>query len=148
MDAERRTHPRTAGRGHPPAGGGAGTVTACAKRPERPRRSHRRPAPPRRQDPAGPQAPERSTTHLAAADESGLAVNITQTLGSSYGSGVVIGRTGIAMNNGHHWCTLIPGDRKELKPGKRRESPTSPVHAFGLHGAPIGPSHSFGIDPL
>ncbi|HEX9245630.1 MAG TPA: gamma-glutamyltransferase family protein [bacterium] len=93
-------------------------------------------------------APERSTTHLAAADESGLAVNITQTLGSSYGSGVVIGRTGIAMNNGHHWCTLIPGDRKELKPGKRRESPTSPVHAFGLHGAPIGPTHSFGIDPL
>ena len=93
-------------------------------------------------------APERSTTHLAAADESGLAVNITQTLGSSYGSGVVIGRTGIAMNNGHHWCTLIPGDRKELKPGKRRESPTSPVHAFGLHGAPGGPTRSFGIDPL
>src|SRR5205807_8947197 len=93
-------------------------------------------------------APERSTTHLAAADESGLAVNITQTLGSSYGSGVVIGRTGIAMNNGHHWCTLIPGDLKELKPGKRRESPTSPVHAIGLQGAPIGPTHSFGIDPL
>src|SRR5207245_2440862 len=33
-------------------------------------------------------APERSTTHLGAADGSGLAVNITQTLGSSYGSGV------------------------------------------------------------
>ena len=91
--------------------------------------------------------PERSTTHLAAADGSGLAVNITQTLGSSYGSGVVIGRTGVAMNNGHHWCTLIPGDRKEIAPGKRRESPTSPVHAFGVHEAPVAPTHSFGIDP-
>jgi gamma-glutamyltranspeptidase/glutathione hydrolase len=93
-------------------------------------------------------APERSTTHLAAADGGGLAVNITQTLGSSYGSGVVIGRTGIAMNNGHHWCTLIPGDRKEIAPSKRRESPTSPVHAFGIHEAPVAPTHSFGIDPL
>ncbi len=92
--------------------------------------------------------PERSTTHLAAADGNGLAINITQTLGSSYGSGVVIGRTGVAMNNGHHWCTLIPGDRKEIAPGKRRESPTSPVHAFGIHEAPVAPTHSFGIDPL
>jgi gamma-glutamyltranspeptidase/glutathione hydrolase len=93
-------------------------------------------------------APERSTTHLAAADASGLAINITQTLGSSYGSGVVIGRTGIAMNNGHHWCTLIPGDPKELAPGKRRESPSSPMHVFGLNEVPVGPTHSFGIDPL
>jgi gamma-glutamyltranspeptidase / glutathione hydrolase len=93
-------------------------------------------------------APERSTTHLAAADGSGLAVNVTQTLGSGYGSGVVIGRTGIAMNNGHHWCTLIPGDHKEIAPGKRRESPSSPVHAFGVREAPVAPTHSFGIDPL
>jgi gamma-glutamyltranspeptidase / glutathione hydrolase len=93
-------------------------------------------------------APERSTTHLSAADAGGLAINITQTLGSSYGSGVVIGDTGIAMNNGHHWCTVIPGDPKEIAPGKRRESPTSPVHALKLHGVPVGPAHSFGIDPL
>ncbi|HEX9244742.1 MAG TPA: gamma-glutamyltransferase, partial [bacterium] len=59
-------------------------------------------------------APERSTTHLAAADESGLAVNITQTLGSSYGSGVVIGRAGIAMNNGHHWCCIVTVFTRDL----------------------------------
>ncbi len=93
-------------------------------------------------------APERSTTHLAAADAGGLAINITQTLGGAYGSGVVIGDTGIAMNNGHHWCTLIPGDAKVIAPDKRRESPSSPVHSFGLHGAPNVPTHSFGIDPL
>ena len=77
-----------------------------------------------------------------------FAVNITQTLGSGYGSGVVIGDTGIAMNNGHHWCTLIPGHPKEIAPDKRRESPSSPVHGFGLHEGPPAPTHSFGIDPL
>jgi len=92
-------------------------------------------------------APERSTTHLAAADASGLAVNITQTLGGSYGSGVVVGDTGIAMNNGHHWATLIPGDHKVIAPDKRRETPSSPVHAFSVHGG-VGPARSFGIDPL
>jgi gamma-glutamyltranspeptidase/glutathione hydrolase len=96
---------------------------------------------------AGP-ARERSTTHLAAADASGLAVNITQTLGGAYGSGVVIGGTGIALNNGHHWCTLVPGDAKLIAPDKRRETPSSPVHTFGLHGVPTAPAHSFGIDPL
>ena len=93
-------------------------------------------------------SPERSTTHLAAADASGLAINITQTLGSSYGSGVVVGDTGIAMNNAHHWCTLIPGDAKAIFPGGRRESPSSPVHTFKARGAAPAPMSSFGIDPL
>ena len=63
---------------------------------------------------------ERSTTHFAAADATGLAVNITQSLGVAYGSGVVIGATGIAMNNFHRWCTFSRG-------------------AFGLHGVPASP---------
>jgi len=93
-------------------------------------------------------APERSTTHLSAADASGLAVNITQTIGSGYGSGVVVGDTGIVLNNGHHWCTLIPGDKQAIAPDKRRESPSGPAHAFGLRESPGSPVHSFGIDPL
>jgi gamma-glutamyltranspeptidase/glutathione hydrolase len=93
-------------------------------------------------------APERSTTHLSAADASGLAVNITQTIGSGYGSGVVVGNTGIVLNNGHHWCTLIPGDKQVIAPDKRRESPSGPAHAFGLRENPGSPVHSFGIDPL
>jgi len=92
--------------------------------------------------------PERSTTHLGAADAGGLAVNITQTLGSPYGSGIVIGDTGIAMNNGHHWCILIPGDLRELAPGKRRESPAGPVQGFGTRQGPPRVVRSFGIDPL
>lgn len=93
-------------------------------------------------------APERSTTHLSAADASGLAVNITQTIGSGYGSGVVVGDTGIVLNNGHHWCTLIPGDSRVIAPDKRRESPSGPAHAFGVRENPGSPVHSFGIDPL
>jgi gamma-glutamyltranspeptidase/glutathione hydrolase len=93
-------------------------------------------------------APDRSTTHLSAADGDGLAVNITQTLGSGYGSGVVIGDTGIAMNNGHHWSTLIQGDRNVIAPGKRRESPSGPVHAVRVDGTSGKTIHSFGIDPL
>jgi len=93
-------------------------------------------------------APERSTTHLSAADASGLAVNITQTIGSGYGSGVVVGDTGIVLNNGHHWCTLIPGDARVIAPDKRRESPSGPAHAFGIRENPSSPVHSFGIDPL
>jgi gamma-glutamyltranspeptidase/glutathione hydrolase len=93
-------------------------------------------------------APERSTTHLSAADASGLAVNITQTIGSGYGSGVVIGDTGIVLNNGHHWCTLLPGDSRVVAPEKRRESPSGPAHAFGIRENPASPVHSIGIDPL
>lgn len=93
-------------------------------------------------------APDRSTTHLSAADGDGLAVNITQTLGSGYGSGVVIGGTGIAMNNGHHWSSLIPGDRNVMAPGKRREAPSGAVHALRVDGANSNGIHSFGIDPL
>jgi gamma-glutamyltranspeptidase/glutathione hydrolase len=93
-------------------------------------------------------APERSTTHLSAADGRGLAVNITQTIGSAFGSGVVIGDTGVTLNNGHHWCTLIPGDHKVIAPDKRRESPSSPVHTFALHGAPTAPTHAFGADSV
>jgi gamma-glutamyltranspeptidase / glutathione hydrolase len=92
--------------------------------------------------------PERSTTHLSAADASGLAINITQTIGSGYGSGVVVGDTGITLNNGHHWCTLIPGDKQVVSPNKRRESPSGPAHAFGVQENPMGPTQSFGIDPL
>jgi gamma-glutamyltranspeptidase/glutathione hydrolase len=93
-------------------------------------------------------APERSTTHLGAADASGLAINITQTIGSGYGSGVVVGDTGIVLNNGHHWCTLIPGDARVIAPDKRRESPSGPAHGFGVQENPSSPTHSFGIDPL
>jgi gamma-glutamyltranspeptidase / glutathione hydrolase len=116
-----------------------------AKRTGRPARRRR---PVRARIRRARRAPERSTTHLSAADASGLAVNITQTIGSGYGSGVVVGDTGIVLNNGHHWCTLIPGDMRAIGADKRRESPSGPAHAFGLRENPGAPVHSYGIDPL
>jgi gamma-glutamyltranspeptidase/glutathione hydrolase len=95
---------------------------------------------------AGPGA-ERSTTHLAAADENGLAVNITQTLGAGYGSGVVIGRTGIAMNNGHFWCTPFPASHKVSATGERGDS-SSQAQILGIWEAPVAPTHAFGVEPV
>jgi len=93
-------------------------------------------------------APEQSTTHLGAADGSGLAVNITQTIGGGYGSGVVVGDTGIVLNNGHFWCTRITGNHKVIASNERRASPSSPLHTFPADGPPVRPTHSFGIDCL
>src|SRR5581483_7471822 len=69
-----------------------------------------------------------STTHLAACDASGLAVNITHSLGTGFGSGVVVRGTGIALNNALHWASSDPAHPNVLAPGKRHEWPVAPVH--------------------
>ncbi|HEV2358960.1 MAG TPA: gamma-glutamyltransferase [bacterium] len=123
-------------------------LTAEVRRRLKPARASRGRRPVRARIRKARRAPERSTTHLAAADAGGLAINITQTIGSGYGCGVVVGDTGIVLNNGHHWCTLIPGDKNVIAPEKRRESPAGPTHAFGVRESPMSSAQSFGIDPL
>ncbi|HXX39224.1 MAG TPA: gamma-glutamyltransferase family protein [bacterium] len=96
-------------------------------------------------DGAGPAAA--STTHLAAADASGLAVNITHSLGSGFGSGVVVPGTGVCLNNALHWFSMTPGHPNVIEPHKRHEWPIAPVHLFRdgrLWGA-IGTPGSYGI---
>src|SRR5262249_57114222 len=68
---------------------------------------------------AGGPAGTASTTHLAACDASGLAVNITHSLGGGFGSGVVVRGTGIALNNALHWTSSDPAHPHVLRPGKR-----------------------------
>ncbi len=88
---------------------------------------------------------ERSTTHLAAADAAGMAVNITQSIGVAYGSGVVIDATGIVMNNFHRWCTQISARQDVLlkrPPGRTFSSSDT----FGLHAVPLSPMHVFAVD--
>ena len=59
---------------------------------------------------AGAPGPARSnTTHLCAADRDGLAVSLTSTLMSSFGSAVTIPGTGIVLNNGMSWFDPEPG---------------------------------------
>ena len=88
-----------------------------------------------------------STTHLAACDASGLAVNITHSLGSGFGSGVVVRGTGIALNNALHWTSSDAKHPNALAPGKRHEWPVAPLHLHrdGAFWSTIGTPGSYGI---
>jgi gamma-glutamyltranspeptidase/glutathione hydrolase len=88
-----------------------------------------------------------STTHLAACDASGLAVNITHSLGGGFGSGVVVRGTGIALNNALHWTSSDPAHPNVVRPGKRHEWPVAPLHLFrdGAFWATVGTPGSYGI---
>ena len=59
------------------------------------------------------------TTSFSAIDAQGNAVCITQSLGSMYGSGVVIPGTGVCMNNFLNWGDLNPASRNFLRGGER-----------------------------
>ena len=60
-----------------------------------------------------------NTTHLCAADSSGLAISLTTTLMSSFGSAVTIPGTGILLNNGMSWFDPEPGRAASLAPSRR-----------------------------
>jgi gamma-glutamyltranspeptidase/glutathione hydrolase len=88
-----------------------------------------------------------STTHLAAADASGLAVNITHSLGSGFGSGVVVPGTGVCLNNAMHWFSMTRGHPNVVAPGKTHEWPIAPLHLHrnGRFMGTIGTPGSYGI---
>ncbi len=88
-----------------------------------------------------------STTHLAAMDSSGLAVNVTQSLGNGFGSGIVIPGTGVCLNNALHWTSTEPDHPNVVQPGKRHEWPVAPVQLFrdGQLWGTVGTPGSYGI---
>jgi gamma-glutamyltranspeptidase/glutathione hydrolase len=88
-----------------------------------------------------------STTHLAAMDASGLAVNVTQSLGNGFGSGIVVPGTGVCLNNALHWTSTDPGHPNVVAPGKRHEWPVAPIQLFrgGKLWATVGTPGSYGI---
>jgi gamma-glutamyltranspeptidase/glutathione hydrolase len=88
-----------------------------------------------------------STTHLAACDASGLAVNITQSLGHAFGSGVVVRGTGLALNDALEWTSPAPDHPNLIQPGKRHEWPVAPLHLFrdGKFWMAVGTPGSYGI---
>ncbi|MBT5264330.1 MAG: gamma-glutamyltransferase [Rhodospirillaceae bacterium] len=69
------------------------------------------------------------TTHLSAVDAEGNMVAITTTLLSRFGSRVVLGDTGVLMNNGINWFDPRPGLPNSLTPGERPLSNMCPLIA-------------------
>jgi gamma-glutamyltranspeptidase/glutathione hydrolase len=68
-----------------------------------------------------------STTHLSTMDNAGMAVTITQTLLSLWGSRVVGPGTGVLMNNGMMWFDPQPGRPNSPAGGKKPLSNMSPA---------------------
>jgi gamma-glutamyltranspeptidase / glutathione hydrolase len=89
-------------------------------------------------------APGGRTTHLNVIDGDGNMVSMTSTLGSGFGSCVVVPETGILLNNATTWFDPRPGAVTSVGPGKRILSAASPMlirrngKPFAAIGAPGG----------
>jgi gamma-glutamyltranspeptidase/glutathione hydrolase len=68
-----------------------------------------------------------STTHLSAIDRNGVAVSVTQTLLSVWGSRVVAPGTGVLLNNGMMWFDPESGRPNSVGGGKRPLANMSPA---------------------
>ena len=64
-------------------------------------------------------APKENTTSMSVADAEGNMICLTQSLGSGYGSGVMIPGTGVILNNFLNWTDLDPASPNALAPGQR-----------------------------
>ena len=74
-------------------------------------------------------------------------VSATQTLGGGFGSGVVFGDTGLALNDFLYWMDLDPESPNAIAPHKHAEQCLSPAQVW-KNGKPfmvIGTPGSFGI---
>jgi gamma-glutamyltranspeptidase/glutathione hydrolase len=88
-----------------------------------------------------------STTHFATADAAGWAVSCTQTLGGGFGSGIVHGSTGLALNNFAHWFDDDPESPNVIAPNKKVEMCLAPSQTWRGDDlfVTIGTPGSFGI---
>lgn len=85
-----------------------------------------------------------NTTHLCAADSDGLAVSLTSTLMSSFGSGVVVPGTGVLLNNGMCWFDPEPGRPNSIAPNRRPLTNQTPTVVVGDGGARLAVGASGG----
>lgn len=91
-----------------------------------------------------------STTHLVTSDAEGRSVACTQSLGGAgvgFGSGIVYGTTGLALNNLLHWFDDEPTSPNVVAPGKKVEMCMAPSQVW-RDGRPfllLGTPGSWGI---
>ena len=87
------------------------------------------------------------TTHFDAVDAEGNAVAVTQSLGSGFGSGEIIGNTGMFLNNFIKWADTVPGSPNCIEPHKKIDMCLSPCQIFedGRLLAALGTPGSWGI---
>jgi gamma-glutamyltranspeptidase / glutathione hydrolase len=87
------------------------------------------------------------TTHFAVVDSDGMAVNVTQSIGSPFGSGFMAGETGIMLNNFIDWTDLDQSSPNALQPHKPMENCMSPgqIYKDGTFYSTLGTPGSWGI---
>ena len=87
------------------------------------------------------------TTHFDVVDADGNAVAITQSLGSGFGSGMIMGDTGMFLNNFIRWGDLVPHSPNCIAPHKKLDMCLSPLLTFheGALFSALGTPGSWGI---
>jgi gamma-glutamyltranspeptidase/glutathione hydrolase len=87
------------------------------------------------------------TTHFDVVDKEGNSVAITQSLGSGFGSGMVVGKTGMFLNNFIRWGDLVPGSANCIKPHMKLDMCLSPMQVLreGELFSALGTPGSWGI---
>ncbi|WP_417260192.1 gamma-glutamyltransferase family protein [Celeribacter sp.] len=76
------------------------------------------------------------TTSFSVADREGNLVCITQSLGSAFGSGVIVPGTGVTLNNFLFWADAAPGSPNRAAPGASLPMCMSPSIAL-RDGRPV-----------
>ena len=87
------------------------------------------------------------TTHFDTIDAEGNAVAVTQSLGSGFGSDMVVPGTGVTLNNFMNWFDLEPQSPNAIGPAKKNEMCLSPCQVWDSQGLRllIGTPGSYGI---
>src|SRR5208283_169673 len=102
----------------------------------------------KRAKPASAGTPNGGTVYLTAADAAGVMVSMIQSNYLGFGSGVVVGGTGISLQNRGANFAVAPGHPNRVGPNKRPyhtiipgfvTKDGAPVMSFGVMGGPMQP---------